>query len=393
MILTPGNHDVCWNTSFRAMKSVANNQYPSDVLASIIQPSSTYRWSWPERKLFRITNEAVYEQRMDRYWEFMDSFYNGVDLRFPIDRARGFQLFELCKQRVLVAAFDSIDGNDCFSYAGSIARGAVGKCAMELRDARHAYNLKIGVWHHSIQGPPLRSDYMNSSQVQEMIGHGFQLGLHGHQHVSGALTQYVHLDERRAMAVVSAGSLCAGSNQLPRGVNRQYNLIVVEDDFLSARVHVREMGDGEQFTRKRTGAFLDGFLEVSWQPQTNMMGTAYDPQESNVRRALEDAEVALKNGKASEALETLRGVDIDSQPYARKLKIEALTAEGKWLHLMGAIGEPVNVEERVLLISALVNANHLEDAQRRLDEETEIDPTTQRSLQERLDARRMMRQS
>ena len=83
----------------------------------------------------------------------MDSFYNGVDLRFPIDRARGFQLFELCKQRVLVAAFDSIDGNDCFSYAGSIARGAVGKCAMELRDARHAYNLKIGVWHHSIQGP------------------------------------------------------------------------------------------------------------------------------------------------------------------------------------------------------------------------------------------------
>ena len=68
MILTPGNHDVCWNTSFRAMKSVANNQYPSDVLASIIQPSSTYRWSWPERKLFRITNEAVYEQRMDRYW-------------------------------------------------------------------------------------------------------------------------------------------------------------------------------------------------------------------------------------------------------------------------------------------------------------------------------------
>ena len=235
---------------------------------------------------------------------------------------------------------------------------------------------------------------MNSSQVQEMIGHGFQLGLHGHQHVSGALTQYVHLDERRAMAVVSAGSLCAGSNQLPRGVNRQYNLIVVEDDFLSARVHVpRKWATGEQFTRKRTGAFLDGFLEVSWQPQTNMMGTAYDPQESNVRRALEDAEFALKNGKASEALETLRGVDIDSQPYARKLKIEALTAEGKWLHLMGAIGEPVNVEERVLLISALVNANHLEDAQRRLDEETEIDPTTQRSLQERLDARRMMRQS
>ena len=375
------------------MKAVANNQYPSDVLASIVQPSSTYRWSWPVQKLFRITNEAIYEQRMNRYWEFVNSFYSGVDLRFPIDRARGFQLFELCKRRVLVAAFDSIDENDCFSHAGAIARGTVAKCAIELRDARHAYDLKVAVWHHSIQGPPLRSDYMNASQVQEMIGHGFQMGMHGHQHVAGALSQYVHLDESRTMAVVSAGSLCAGSNQLPRGVNRQYNLIVVEDDFLGARVHVREMGDGEQFTRKRTGAFLDGFADVSWQPQTNMMGIADDAQESNVRRALEDAEVALKIGKASEALEALRGVDLNSQPHARKLKIEALAAEGEWLDLVSAIGEAVNVEERVLLISALVKADQLEDAQRRLDEQSEIDPTTQKALQERLEARQMMRQS
>ena len=393
IVLIPGNHDVCWNTSYRAMSAVEKNQYPTDVLASIIKPGSTYRWSWSEQKLFRITNEIVYNQRMDQYWEFINCFYDGVDLPFPIDRARGFQLFELCQGRILVAAFDSIDGNDCFSYAGSFARGAVGKCAIELRDANHDYDLKIASWHHSIQGPPLRSDYMNASQVQEMIGHGFQMGLHGHQHMAGALAQYIHLDEKHTMAVVSAGSLCAGSNQLPRGVNRQYNLIVVEDDFLRARVHVREMGDGEQFTRKRTGAFLEGFVDVSWQPQTNMMGVARDAQERNVRRAVENAELALNTGKPSEAIMALRGVDIGSQPHARKLKICALNADGNWSDLISTIGQPVSVEERVLLISTLINTDKLEEAQSRLDEESEIDPTTQRDLHERLEARRMMRRS
>ena len=57
------------------------------------------------------------------------------------------------------------------------------------------------------------------------------------------------------MAVISAGSLCAGNKELPRGVNRQYNLIVIDNNFTHARVHVREMGDGEQFTRKRSGEF------------------------------------------------------------------------------------------------------------------------------------------
>ena len=52
-------------------------------------------------------------------------------------------------------------------------------------------------------------DYMNVAQVHEMIGHGFQLGLHGHQHKSSTMTTVAHLDRVRTMAIVSAGSLCA----------------------------------------------------------------------------------------------------------------------------------------------------------------------------------------
>ena len=393
IILTPGNHDVCWNTSYRAMQGVTSKKYPDDVYATLVKPNSTYRWSWSARKLFQIVDQTIYEQRMDSYWKFVDSFYNGVTLRVPIDRSRGFQLFELCQRRILVAAFDSIDGTDCFNYVGSIARDAVGKCAIELRDARHSYDLQIAVWHHSIQGPPVRSDYMDASQVQELNGHGFQLGLHGHQHVASTLSQHIHLDESRSMAVVSAGSLCAGTTQLPRGVNRQYNLVVVEDGFLGARVHVREMGEGNQFTRKRTGAFFNGFVEVCWKPPRNIAGMRSDAQECNVRRAVEDAETALRTGKACEAVETLRNLDISSQPYARKLQIDALLSEGHWGELVNAIGVPVTVEEAVLLVSALIQTGQFDDAQRRLDEAREVDSVARRDLQDRLETKRMMRQS
>ena len=83
---------------------------------------------------------------------------------------------------------------------GAIAPGTVGKCAMALRDAGRFYDLKSQFGIMEIQGPPIRSDYMDATCVQEMAGHAFQLGLHGHQHVSGTLTQYVHLDQSRAMA-------------------------------------------------------------------------------------------------------------------------------------------------------------------------------------------------
>lgn len=195
MVVVPGNHDVCWNTSHVAMERVPAAEYPKDLYGALIEPDSSYRWSWAEQTLYRIADMTAYGQRMGYYWDFVEAFYKDVNLPVPIDRARGFQLFELCNRRILAAAFDSITGNDCFGYSGAIPRGAVGQCAMDLRDAGRSYELKIAVWHHSIQGPPIRSDYMDASQIQEMIGHGFQLGLHGHQHIAATLTQLVHLDD------------------------------------------------------------------------------------------------------------------------------------------------------------------------------------------------------
>lgn len=391
MVLIPGNHDVCWNTSYGAMERVPTADYPNDLYSVLVEPDSVYRWSWREKALYRIADMNAYERRMDYYWDFAESFYKDVSLLIPINRARGFQLFALCDRRIVVAAFDSIIGNDCFGYSGAIPRGAVGRCAMHLRDAGRFYDLRMAVWHHSIQGPPIRADYMDVSQVQEMIGHGFQLGLHGHQHIAATQTQLVHLDISRSMAVVSAGSLCAGAKELPRGTNRQYNLIVIDDNFLHARVHVREMGEGEQFTGKRNGAFLEGFVEVGWEPPTDTMGRNIDARVENTRRAVISAETALRDGKPQDAARTLEDVDISSVRYARKLMVEALVAIRNWQRLATILTQPETVEEKVILVSALIESGRLDDAQARLEAAADIDAGTRTDLQTRIEIKRLMR--
>jgi hypothetical protein len=391
LIIVPGNHDVCWNTSFAAMERVPEDQWPSDVRLALIEPESNYRWSWRERALYRVHDQNAYAMRMGFYWDFVESFYEGVSIAHRIDRNRGYQLFELLDRRIIVAAFDSIHCNDCFNYSGTIPRGAIARCNLQLRDSQHHYGLRIAVWHHSFQGPPQREDYMEARQVREMVGLGFQLGIHGHQHVAEATTQYIYLNETQSMGVASAGSLCAGARELPRGVNRQYNLIVIDDTLRRARVHVREMTDGEQFSGKRNGAFLQGFSELTWQVATDRAGNPIDAAEKNDRASIIRGEEALRAGRVRDAIESLSAVKLTPGSYERKLAIDAFQRDQDWERLSDAIGSPETVEETVLLITALVNRDQFEGAGSTLDKAIDLDPATRQALRDMIDVKQAMR--
>ena len=139
-----------------------------------------------------------------------------------------------------------------------------------------------------------------------MAGHGFQLGMHGHQHVAAAAAYYVHRERSQEMAVVSAGSLCAGFRELPRGVNRQYNLVVINDDYSGARLHVREMVEGGHFTRASRQGFLQGYNEIVWQVPLDAAGRKVDVAQQNERRAIEHAERALGSGDWKAALTAIQ---------------------------------------------------------------------------------------
>jgi hypothetical protein len=391
LVVIPGNHDVCWNTSFSAMELVPEAEYPKDIRAALIEPDSNYRWSWKKRELYRIRNTNAYLQRMSFYWDFVEEFYAGVPLLKPINRTRGYQLFELLDRQIVVAAFDSIQGNDCFGYAGAIPRGAVARCDLDLRDIPHSYNLRVAVWHHSIQGPPLRDDYMNIGQVHEMVGLRFQLGMHGHQHVAAAATHYVHLSESQSMAVVSAGSLCAGARELPRGVNRQYNVIVIENDFRHARIHVREMAEGEQFSRKIGGAFPQGFVEVAWQASLDIAGRPINAQEQNYRRNTLSAENALASGDPKDAIEILKGIPLAAGSHARKIAVQSALEINDPALIVSTIDEPVSVEEAIIFIAALLRGNKPDIATAILAKFPSIDPAIRGELQGQIDIKKTMR--
>ncbi|HVX83332.1 MAG TPA: metallophosphoesterase [Phycisphaerae bacterium] len=390
LILIPGNHDVCWNTARASMEELPVKEYPADIRGALLQQDSPYRWSWKDRKLYRVRDTITYNKRLDHYWDFVEGFYKDISLALPIDRSRGYQLFVVDNDRIVIAAFDSLTGNDCFGYSGAIQTGAVARCNIQLRDMEKHFSLKIAVWHHSIQGPPLREDYMDVRQVNEMAGLGFQLGLHGHQHIAATTTHYIHLNERRAMGVISGGSLCAGFNELPRGTNRQYNVIVIGDDYAKARLHVREMVEGEQFSSKRNGAFTEGYCDISWQPPRDTAGRIIDAAANANREIVLKAEAALRGGCPHDALALLQDASKPPASYARDIAIQAATQAKDWRELLRILRTPSTIDEHVLVVTALTQIGHLTAAEKALSVINGITESLRKELTDQIFLKRMM---
>ena len=182
-----------------------------------------------------------------------------------------------------------------------------------------------------------------------------------------------------------------GARELPRGVNRQYNLIVIDDALCRARVHVRELTDGEQFSAKRNGAFLQGFSELTWQVARDIAGRPIDASKSNDRTSIIQAEKALHAGRMGEAIELLRDVELTPGSYQRKLAIDAFQRGRDWNNLSEAIGSPETVEETVFLVTALTNVGQFERAASTLDAATDLDAATRQALRDQMAAKQAMR--
>lgn len=157
------------------------------------------------------------------------------------------------------------------------------------------------------------------------------------------------------MAVVGAGSLCAGSRELPRGVDRQYNLITIDDEMLNARIHVREMQLGNQFARSSRAPFaISGSMELNWERPTDSYGRPIDPVAIHERELTLRAERLLHEEKPGAALELLRQTTTGPGTYARTLLVSAARASKDWAMISAALAEPVTADELVALVEALL---------------------------------------
>ncbi len=367
VVIVPGNHDIDWVTSRSAMELVGVEGAPADVLDALTQEGSKFRWSWKTRELYSIANDDLYKSRMDAFWGFVESFYSGVDGLLRVEPRSDANLFTLDGGRIGVAAFNSCDGNDCFAFHGAIPRSVVARAHLDLVGERTPFDLLLAVWHHSIEGPPYATDYMDVDIVRGMLGRGFRLGLYGHQHRAQATVQQVYLPGEEVMAVVSAGSLCAGNAALPPGVHRQYNVIEIADDYRSARVHVREMVVANLFGRAHLNNWGGrSFAELRWTATTNEVGRAVDTGAARVIATVDEAEAAFQAKEYGRTIGLLLEDRERLPEYGRQLLLHAAVEESNWALVVECATPPQTIEELVHLTNALAQRGDFERAREAL---------------------------
>ena len=368
VVIVPGNHDVDWNTAFAAMTPVEEKDIPPNLEDALFRESSEFRWNWKTRTLYRITDPALYERRLAAFWQFFHSFYDGVPGLLKVQVGADANLFSLCDGRIGVAGFNSCHGNDCFERRGMVRKEAVARSHLELSDTGALFDLRMGVWHHSIDGPPHRTDYMDVDVVRGMIGRGFRVGLYGHQHRTQVAPHQVWLPDRERMAVVSAGSLCAGPRDLPTGTYRQYNILEIAPDFLSVRVHVREMSVANLFSRGTFPEFGGASVaELDWEPLRNPVGGRVNIGLRRRRAAIEEAEGLFKTGLSASAVAVLRPLDLPPGSYERDLFLNAAVAAVDWPAVLAVTNPPRSIQELVQRVDACTRTDDFGGALASLD--------------------------
>lgn len=391
MVVVPGNHDVDWNTARNSMIVVDDPDKPVKQLLTIA--NSPFRWDWNSKRLFLIKDRSLYEKRLDHYREFHRHFYEHSSVPIYSDPNGYFDLFELDIGRIVVAAFNSCHENDCYRDQGAIAEEAIGRAHLAIRDRGRRYALKMAVWHHSIEGPPGLSDYMDGALVARMIDRGFRLGLHGHQHHAEAATHRINLPEKTDMVVVSAGSLCAGARELPVGMQRQYNVIEISDTFDSCRVHVREVTSANVFTPSTRAFAGASYIDLQWSADRNEMGDAVDWNVEETRAVVLHAEELAQANDADGAVTLLRDHLSSLPAYGRKLLLDNAVIANRWADILLIANPTISIDELVSYVEAAIRLNKHDLAQSSLDEnasEVGLEDSQRRELSARIEATRII---
>lgn len=367
VILVPGNHDIDWTVARSAMALVQANDRPKNVLRALQEPDSLFRFSWDTCELFKIVDVDKYATRFDAFWKFFDSFYAGASGLLRVASKSDANIFSLCGGRVGIAAFNSCHGNDCFAFHGAIPGRVIGQTYLDM-GTLGPFELSIAVWHHNLEGPPYRTDYMDIEIVRAMIGRGFRVGMYGHQHRTQVSAQSLRLATSQTMAILGTGALCAGGSELPNGSHRQYSIVEIDDDLRSARVHVREVMDSDMFGPAALAAFgRRASTEVSWDAPTTPLGVAIDTSKRAAAVAVADAERLVKAADHSGAVAKLWPLRDRLAHYGRRLLVQASADARDWGALTVLTEQPGTIEELVLGVEARVRAKDTAGAKALVD--------------------------
>lgn len=348
VVLVPGNHDVSHPHVLRAtvVEDVPKDNEKRAMLArQLSSDGSPWRWGWADFSLRRIANPDHYEQRMQPYADFYNAFYEGRRT-FSMKPADQYCVHDFPEFGIVVAGLSSCCENDLFNRSGRIHPDCVAGATRAVAEPLRRGRIAVATWHHNLSGGPRDSDYVGADFLQSLMDGGFSIGLHGHQHRPQFLEHRFTADRRRAIAIVSAGTLCGGPRTLPSGRRRAYNLVTIDRERGLGTLTVREMKN-EGFSNPVWGdAYVAEFSGASIHFDLNCPTVA----EPSIQTAAEAAEL-LRKGDAIGALELVRPLKHD--PLARRIAVEGLLQIEDWQGIRMFCTPPQSSTEIVALCEAL----------------------------------------
>ena len=383
IILVPGNHDVHWNRARNAMRELTDCPTPISQLS--LQSDSGVRWSWAEQKAYEISDWDLYRSRYEHYRLFREEFYAGVEPN-PIKHADCDLIsVEYPDDGLIVVGFASWYGHDCYCRVGDIDPAALVQSQQLL--AHSTAPVAAAVWHHSIVGGPRVHDYMDPHVVHKLIDYGFSVGLHGHQHHSGAAPYELHLPNLTSMAIVGAGSLAVGDDQLPAGELRQYNLVSIDNDRHCITVHVRAMSPAGVFY----GSHRDDFGGNSF-VRLDLPRRSRSMRQLNIGQLRDEAIACVNQGQFEKALQLLDWPKRSATHHIdRQIVVVALEGLDRRDPLLAFLDPSHSAEEAIKLVSLHIDARQFDEALECLSRAAVLlDEATVQGIGERIEVERMM---
>ena len=373
VVIVPGNHDMSSYHLVKSLKLVDNlSDRKKEYINELFKPESMLRWSWSELKLYMITDHDLYHQRMAAFSRFYTDFYHN-QRTYALDPAKQVDIFNYPQFDLRIVGFSSCFNNDLYNRQGSIHPKCIAEAESRLQNSLLSSRLRIAVWHHNIEGPPIQCDYMDSETIQYLIDQGYSLGLHGHQHRPQYLDTKFQYGGKRTMKVISAGTLC-GSPNLRYGC--AYNIIELDTEEKTGRLHVREMQtDNYKFPiwgcsvlSPNTSTYID--FDYDLPP---ILSSKTERNTSELVKALD----FYNEGKYQKATDILIKI-VNQDNLARQPLLDCLVKLNDIKTILEIFDPPVNEAEAIHVMDALWDMKSKERLVQMLDEpiiNNSIDPS------------------
>ena len=229
-ILVPGNHDIQYLTESYDWR------HDNDGLESD---------QWVQQgDIYLVRNDEKYKLRLKT---FSDAFFHKiVQQPYPFDYAHQGKAYLFHEKQIQFLTLNSCWQIDQFNrkrsgiHPDAVAH-AIQDAEKQKKDAiakghinKDAMILRIAIWHHAVAGQDMMA---NVDFVGHLQNNGVKLCLHGDIHeYRREIIGYWH---PKKLNIIGAGSFGSPPENRPESTSCLYNLLEIQSDFTSIRVHTR----------------------------------------------------------------------------------------------------------------------------------------------------------